>query len=121
MHIRFRDKHGGPTARGQASPGQRPGSVKKDEASPERAVPFAPPFQGSDFLKGQTQGVALGWHICAPLVLQTSPLSRNRISIEGTADLIHEKHERHERGRSGCFALFVLVLFFVFFVDSIFS
>ena len=93
MPIRFRGKHGGPTARRHASPGQRPGSHPPGRQSPERAARMGPPFQGSAHLSSPTQGVALGWHVCAPLVLQASPMSRNRIRMErATGDVADELH-----------------------------
>ena len=58
--------------------GQRPGDKptqgnalggRQNAPSPERAAQALPPFQGWGIPMGETQGVALGWLVCAPLVL----------------------------------------------------
>ena len=63
----------------RAMPGQRPshkpaqgnalGNPPRKPPSPERAEQGVPPFQGLGYFSSSTQGVALGWLVCAPLAL----------------------------------------------------
>jgi len=46
---------------------------RQESASPERAAQIVAPFQGWAFSYRETQGVALGWLVSAPLVLPPFP------------------------------------------------
>ena len=60
---------GGPKARRQASPGQRPGFwIDKNPALKGRDN-VCRPFRAGCVVGRGSQGVALGWLVCAPLVL----------------------------------------------------
>ncbi len=63
---------GGPKARKQASPGQRPGWHAAYAPSPERAAQSVSPFLGLFVFFRGSQGVALGWLVFAPSVLPPS-------------------------------------------------
>ena len=45
------------------------------QASPEGAAEYVTPFQGWRPFAVETQGVALGWHVCGPLALRAPALS----------------------------------------------
>ena len=86
MHFRCGSAAGGPKARSQASPGQRPGSWVKMKPSPERARPLGSPFQGWFVFSPISQGVALGWLVSAPLVLP--PTQRTKCMTGSSHSLI---------------------------------
>jgi len=59
----------GPKAQQHTSPGQRPGLDVKGRPALKGRNRLGSPLQGWPSCHGKSQGVALGWHVCAPLVL----------------------------------------------------
>jgi len=59
----------GPKAQQHTSPGQRPGLDVKGGPALKGRNRLGSPLQGWPSRDGKSQGVALGWHVSAPLVL----------------------------------------------------
>ena len=69
MHFQVRFAVAGQRPKDKPAQGNALGSGLKFIQSPERAAHLVAPLQGFVGCHTVTQGVALGWLVCAPLVL----------------------------------------------------
>ena len=98
MHFQQKHGDGGPKARDKPARGNALGT-RRGRSSPVGAGPtnrgghFFRPFKGFGFFPSQTQGVALGWLVAAPLVLrgEVHHTLASEVRIE-TVKLLGEVH-----------------------------